>query len=183
MVKKSKFIATAWPVDSSQEALALVKQHGDPSASHNCFAYKIGNEFRSSDDGEPGGTAGRPMLAAVEAEGLCHLCVMVTRYFGGIKLGAGGLARAYGGAARMCLKAAQRQFVNPKAEIELKVGYGALGAVYTALQKCDAQRLDEMFGAGGVVTLRISVAASQAEELSSKISNATRGHAVLRRTK
>jgi putative IMPACT (imprinted ancient) family translation regulator len=83
----------------------------DPKASHNCFAYKIGAEFRSTDDGEPGGTAGRPILRAIETEGLDHVCVLIIRYFGGTKLGAGGLVRAYGGAARECLRASERKFV------------------------------------------------------------------------
>ena len=77
--------------------------------------YRLGDEYRSSDDGEPSGTAGRPMLSAIDGEGLDAVCVLVVRHFGGVKLGAGGLARAYGGAARQCLQQALRTFRPAKA--------------------------------------------------------------------
>jgi putative IMPACT (imprinted ancient) family translation regulator len=71
--------------------MQLVQQARNPDASHNCFAYRLGQQYRSSDDGEPGGTAGRPILTAIEGEGLDGVCVLVTRYYGGVKLGAGAL--------------------------------------------------------------------------------------------
>lgn len=108
-VKKSRFVATAAPVASPKEAMDFVKAKGDPAASHNCFAYVIGAEYRFSDDGEPGGTAGRPMLSALEGSGFDGVCVLVTRYYGGTQLGAGGLVRAYGGAASKVLENAPRQ--------------------------------------------------------------------------
>lgn len=113
-VKGSKFYAFVWPVKTVGQAMDLVASTSDPKASHNCFAYKIGAEFRSTDDGEPSGTAGRPILSAIEAEGLDEACALVVRYFGGTKLGAGGLVRAYGAAARDCLRAAPREFVIAK---------------------------------------------------------------------
>ena len=81
---------------------------GDPQATHNCWAYRIGQQYRFSDDGEPGGTAGRPILQAIEGQGFDQVVVVVTRWYGGIKLGAGGLARAYGGCAAECLRLADR---------------------------------------------------------------------------
>jgi hypothetical protein len=92
-VKKSRFIALAAPASSGADALAFVKRSSDASARHNCWAYKCGSDFRSSDDGEPGGTAGRPILSAIEGAGLDATVVLVTRWFGGIKLGTGGLTR------------------------------------------------------------------------------------------
>jgi hypothetical protein len=77
-------------------------------ATHNCWAWRIGGDYRSSDDGEPAGTAGRPILAAIDGQGFDRVMVVVTRWFGGIKLGAGGLVRAYGGAAAECLRTAPR---------------------------------------------------------------------------
>jgi hypothetical protein len=92
-VKKSRFIALAAPAASGAEALAFVKRSADAGARHNCWAYRVGADFRCSDDGEPGGTAGRPILNAIEGAGLDATVVLVTRWFGGIKLGAGGLTR------------------------------------------------------------------------------------------
>src|SRR3546814_18000784 len=77
-----------------------------PDATHNCWAWRIGDDYRSNDDGEPAGTAGRPILAAIDGQGMDRVVVVVTRWFGGIKLGAGGLVRAYGGTAAECLRRA-----------------------------------------------------------------------------
>ena len=78
-VKKSRFVAHAWPCASADEAMQLMATRRDPSASHNCWAYRVGQQYRSSDDGEPGGTAGRPILAAIEGEGLDGVAVLVIR--------------------------------------------------------------------------------------------------------
>ena len=101
-IKKSRFLAQAAPVDTPEQALAFVRQVGDPAATHNCWAYRIGQDYRFNDDGEPGGTAGRPILQAIEGQGIDRAVVVVTRWYGGIKLGAGGLVRAYGGTAAEC---------------------------------------------------------------------------------
>ena len=107
--KKSRFIGRAWPVETEEEALARIqemkKQHYD--ATHNCWAYIIKDgAVRFSDDGEPGGTAGMPMLQVLQREGLYNICCVVTRYFGGILLGAGGLVRAYTKGAKIAVDAA-----------------------------------------------------------------------------
>lgn len=107
--KKSRFIGRVWPVETEEEALAHIaamkKQHYD--ATHNCWAYIIRDgAVRFSDDGEPGGTAGMPMLQVLQKEGLYNICCVVTRYFGGILLGAGGLVRAYTKGAKIAVDAA-----------------------------------------------------------------------------
>ena len=107
--KKSRFIGRVWPVDTEEEALekiqAMKKQHYD--ATHNCWAYIIRDgAVRFSDDGEPGGTAGMPMLQVLQREGLYNVVCVVTRYFGGILLGAGGLVRAYTKGATIAVDAA-----------------------------------------------------------------------------
>ena len=107
IIQKSRFRVQAAPVASPEEALAFVQRVGDPTATHNCWAWKIGAQYRFSDDGEPGGTAGRPMLVALEGQDFDQVAVVVTRWFGGIKLGTGGLARAYGGATARCLQGAE----------------------------------------------------------------------------
>lgn len=107
--KKSRFIGRLWPVETEEEALARIqemkKQHYD--ATHNCWAYIIRDgAVRFSDDGEPGGTAGMPMLQVLQREGLFNVVCVVTRYFGGILLGAGGLVRAYTKGAKIAVDAA-----------------------------------------------------------------------------
>ena len=106
--KKSRFIGRIWPVETEEEALekiaAMKKQHYD--ATHNCWAYIIKDgAVRFSDDGEPGGTAGMPMLQVLQREGLFNCVCVVTRYFGGILLGAGGLVRAYTKGAKIAVDA------------------------------------------------------------------------------
>ncbi len=108
--KKSRFIANVYPADTEEEALSFVekirKKHYD--ARHHCFAYIIGSggeKKRASDDGEPQGTAGKPILEVMEGAGLCNAVVIVTRYFGGTLLGTGGLVRAYSMAAREGIEA------------------------------------------------------------------------------
>lgn len=107
--KKSRFIGRIWPVETEEEALARIqemkKKHYD--ATHNCWAYIIRDgAVRFSDDGEPGGTAGMPMLQVLQREGLYNAVCVVTRYFGGILLGAGGLVRAYTKGAKIAVDAA-----------------------------------------------------------------------------
>ena len=107
--KKSRFIGRAWPVETEEEALVKIqemkKQHYD--ATHNCWAYIIRDgAVRFSDDGEPGGTAGMPMMQVLQREGLFNIVCVVTRYFGGILLGAGGLVRAYTKGAKIAVDAA-----------------------------------------------------------------------------
>ena len=87
-IQKSRFIAEAAPVASEEEALAFLAENREPEATHNGYAYKIGLLYRFSDDGEPSGTAGKPILHAIEAQGLDRVAVLVVRYFGGVKLGA-----------------------------------------------------------------------------------------------
>ena len=98
-VKHSRFIAHAAPVATPADAMDVLKDVEVRDATHNCWAWRIGGDYRSSDDGEPAGTAGRPILAAIDGQGFDRVMVVVTRWFGGVKLGAGGLVRAYGGAA------------------------------------------------------------------------------------
>jgi uncharacterized YigZ family protein len=111
-IKGSKFIATIIPVRSKEESekkyAELKKKFYD--AAHNCFAYRINNDlYRYSDDGEPSGTAGKPIFKALDTAGLSEVLCVVTRYFGGTKLGTGGLARAYGDVTRLALERVKRE--------------------------------------------------------------------------
>ncbi len=172
-VKHSRFIAHAAPATTPEAALAFVQAVGDPAATHNCWAYRIGAEYRSSDDGEPSGTAGRPILAAIDGQGYDQVIVVVTRWFGGIKLGAGGLVRAYGGAAAECLRRAERRALIPMREVALSSPFDELGHVHAALAAHAAEKLAEDFDENGA-RLRLRLPADRVEALKIHLRDATR---------
>lgn len=119
VVKKSRFLGRVWPVASQKEAIAIVDQHSDPDASHNCFAWKVGIDAqRFSDDGEPSGT-GKILLANLEQAGIECGVVIVTRWFGGTKLGSGGLVRVYGQTGRHAIQEAGVVIVPARCVLKL----------------------------------------------------------------
>ncbi|HEY2397036.1 MAG TPA: YigZ family protein [Rudaea sp.] len=155
-VRKSKFVANAANVHSPQAALAFIEAVADRSATHNCWAYRIGTDYRFNDDGEPGGTAGKPILQAIDSQGIDQVVVVVTRWFGGIKLGAGGLMRAYGGCAAECLRGAARRTLIVSSRVELALAFSALPLLHSRLAELGAEKLGETFsGDGAVVQLRL----------------------------
>ena len=107
-IKKSRFQAIAAPVENEQAAKDFLELHKDISTTHQCWAWKVGHTVRFNDDGEPSGTAGRPILAVIEGNDLTNVIVLVNRWYGGVKLGTGGLVRAYGGCAGQCLIQAEK---------------------------------------------------------------------------
>jgi uncharacterized YigZ family protein len=177
-VKKSRFIANAAPVASPEAALQALSAVSDPAATHNCWAYRIDQQYRSSDDGEPGGTAGRPILAAIDGSGLDGVLVVVTRWYGGIKLGAGGLIRAYGGAAAECLRHAARTEQVTMLSLQLRCEFALAGAVHALLRLHGAEKRAEQFDAEGM-RLDLQVPADQVEALSLAIGDVSRGRARL----
>ena len=179
-IKKSRFLAQAAPVNSPDEALAFVRRVGDPAATHNCWAYRIGQDYRFNDDGEPGGTAGRPILQAIEGQAIDHAVVVVTRWYGGIKLGAGGLARAYGGSAAECLRRAPRTQIVAMAQLALHCEFGELALLKARLKDWSAQVESEAFDATGV-SLVLSLPESQLEEAQARIVDISRGRIQPRR--
>ena len=178
-IKKSRFLASARRVDSIDEAVAFVQHQGVTDASHNCWAYQIGDAYRFSDDGEPASTAGRPIHAAIQGRDLDHVVVLISRYFGGTKLGAGGLVRAYGGCAAKCLRQAQIIEVLPRCKILVSIDFDQLGAVYAVLDRFKASRLEEHFRADGV-QLEIELQLCQTEKLVEALANATHGTAKIK---
>ena len=176
VVKGSEFIALAAPVSDVAEALAwLALVRADhASATHVCWAYRAGDQYRFSDDGEPGGTAGAPIYRALEASGLDFVAVAVVRYYGGVNLGAGGLVRAYGGTAAEALRSAPRLEVHPRVRVAVRVPFEATSALYRLLGSFDtADREDEFTDAG----LRVAFSAieSELEPLRDAVRDATRG--------
>lgn len=172
-VKHSRFLAQAAPVASAEDALAFFAEVGDPAATHNCWAYRIGGLYRFNDDGEPASTAGRPILAAIEGQGFDRVAVVVTRWYGGIKLGAGGLVRAYGGCAAECLRGAARQPLVVMTEIEIAYPFADTGVVHAALAAFSADKLEERFDATGA-RMRLSLPAGEVQALKARLRDATR---------
>jgi uncharacterized YigZ family protein len=178
-IKKSRFLARAAPVDDAAAAMLFIAQAADADARHNCWAYRIGSEYRSSDADEPAGTAGRPILAAIDGQQLDRVVVLVARWFGGIKLGAGGLVRAYGGTAAECLRTAPRLELVAQRHLEIRLGFEWLGVAHAALDQFAAVKLDESFDSDGVC-LRIQVATDRAALLAINLRDATRGSVKVR---
>ena len=175
-IRHSRFLARAAPARDAGSALAFLAAIADRDATHNCWAYRIGAEYRSSDDGEPAGTAGRPILAAIDGQGFDQVMVVVTRWYGGIKLGAGGLVRAYGGAAAECLRTATRRPLVVMADVTVHAAFDDLGAVHAALAAHDAVKREEAFDSDGV-RLRVSLPADRVDALALRLRDATRDRA------
>ena len=148
--KKSHFIGRVWPVETEEEALAKIqemkKQHYD--ATHNCWAYIIKDgAVRFSDDGEPGGTAGMPMLQVLQREGLYNIVCVVTRYFGGILLGAGGLVRAYTKGAKIAVDAAGKSMKRVWTALYIPIPYSYYERVKLEIESFGGILRDTQFGA------------------------------------
>ena len=172
-VKHSRFIAHAAPVSTPEAALAFLRGISDPVATHNCWAYRIGSEYRSSDDNEPSGTAGRPILAAIDGQDCDRVMVVVTRWYGGIKLGAGGLVRAYGGAASECLRLAAKQAIIAMQDIWLAGPFDIMGDLHAAVTTYGAEKREERFDASGV-SLHLRLPAEHVQTLKIYLRDATR---------
>ncbi|KAF5202817.1 Impact family member yigz [Thalictrum thalictroides] len=147
-IKKSKFIAIAGSITDDQSAHSFLSQVKDSRATHNCWAYKVGDQYRSNDDGEPSGTAGKPIYTAIASSGIDRVIVVVIRYFGGIKLGTGGLVRAYGGVASECLKNATTCLVKSKISIAIEVPYDLLGVMYHQIQTFQVEDIMQDYDTG-----------------------------------
>lgn len=158
IVNKSRFIGYGCPVETEEEALKFLNEirtkHKD--ATHNCYAYIIGSNMgimRYSDDGEPGGTAGLPIIEVLKARGVTNCVVVVTRYFGGILLGAGGLVRAYSQGAAAAVNACGVGVIHPTARYIMEIPYPALGRVEYFLKSQPVIVEDKAFSDAIVMTL------------------------------
>ena len=163
-------------IDDPAEAGARVAELGEDGATHNCWAYRVGERYRFSDDGEPGGTAGRPILAAIDGQGLDHVLVVVTRWFGGTRLGAGGLLRAYGGCAAECLRSAGVLEVRPRVALEVTVPFEDIGVIYPVFEQHGATRTGERFDEKGAI-VEVELDADAREAFTAALGDATRGRA------
>lgn len=153
--------------------MQFIARVGDPAATHNCWAYRIGGEYRFNDDGEPAGTAGRPILAAIDGQGLDQVVAVVTRWFGGIKLGAGGLVRAYGGSAAECLRVAPRRELVVFAEVSLAYPFAETGPVHALIAQFDVEKTRRTFRRDGA-RLHVRLPADRVDALKARLRDATR---------
>lgn len=180
--KKSRFIATLRPVKSEKEAEAFIeemrKKYWD--ANHNCYAWVIGEKMeavRCSDDGEPSGAAGRPMLDVLTGAGICNVCTVVTRYFGGTLLGVGGLVRAYSGAVQEGLQNSRILTVCPGGKFTVDTDYNGSGKLSYLFGQQEIRTLDREYTDRVLYT--ILVPDEKLELLKKAISETTDGKAVL----
>ena len=177
--KRSLFIGHAKPVKTEEEAAEFIKskKREFADATHNVFGYIIKNGVcaRYSDDGEPQGTAGMPVLDTIRKSGVDDACVVVTRYFGGILLGAGGLVRAYANGAKIALEAAGIITYEQYSEIKIKCSYSDYQKIQPMLFKAQAVTDDTIFGESVIVM--IAVKEDTSADLCEKIRELTSGRA------
>lgn len=181
-IQKSRFITHLRHVETEEEARAFIqamkKKYFD--ARHNCSAYVLGesaDKQKSNDDGEPGGTAGNPILEAIKKNELTNIVVVVTRYFGGIKLGAGGLIRAYSHAAVLGIEAATVLAMTPFRQLDVTVSYDRLAAVEHWMRQNEIRSLEADYAEN--VTLHLLLPPETAEPVQSELTDLTSGRAVL----
>ena len=174
--KKSRFIGRVWPVDTEEEALAKIqqmkKQHYD--ATHNCWAYVIKDgPMRFSDDGEPGGTAGNPMMQVLQRENIYNVVCVVTRYFGGVLLGAGGLVRAYTKGAKIAIDAAGKSMKRVWTVLYVPCPYTFYERVKLEIEAYGGILRSTEFGAE--VELEILLSEAQTEPFLTRLTDMTSG--------
>lgn len=160
--KKSRFIGYIFHVETEEEAIDCItnikKKHYD--ARHNCYAYSIGEDqpvLRFSDDGEPGGTAGKPILEVITGKQLCNVCIVVTRYFGGTLLGTGGLVRAYTDASKACIDATKIIYKRMVIPIFIKTNYTDLGKIQYILGNEKIDILESMYEQDVILKVEIFI--------------------------
>ena len=177
-IKKSRFQAIAVPVANEQDVKDFLEISKDISTTHQCWAWKIGNHVRFNDDGEPSGTAGRPILATIEGNELSNILVLVNRWYGGVKLGTGGLVRAYGGCAGQCLLLAEKIELIEKKKVSFSCQFNEWAIFQYELnqQQIEFQQDYTATGVDVIALLQIH----QIEPLSLKIQDVTRGREQLK---
>lgn len=176
VIKNSEFLGFAAPAPTVPAALewlaALRLERAD--ASHVAWAYKIGSQYRFSDDGEPSGTAGAPISRALEGSGLDCVAAAVVRYYGGVNLGAGGLVRAYAGTASETLRLAVRLEVHARVALCVAVSFEQMNALYRLLEGYDVLGREEQFTADGL-KLRADFFETDVDQFTLALRDATRG--------
>jgi uncharacterized YigZ family protein len=177
VIKKSRFVAVAGPIVGGAAAKAFIAAHSHPTANHNCWAWRVGQTYRFSDDGEPSGTAGKPILQAIDRLQLDNVAVVVTRWFGGILLGSGGLIRAYGGTAAACLRAASLVEIVAAQEATIVATFSDLALVKARLAGLrDVQIQSETFTETGAI-IKATLPEAIAQQVAQLLTDVTSGRA------
>ena len=186
VIERSRFMCSLAHAESAEAAQAFVREmNGEfPEATHNCWAFVCGapgdtNQVGMSDDGEPHGTAGRPMLTVLLHSGVGEIVSVVTRWYGGTKIGTGGLVKAYGGAVQLALEAMPRAERVDRAEVRLVIGYSAISAVQRLLPALEVEVVSDAFGAD--VTYQLRLPRVNLAELQRQVADVTRGEARIER--
>ncbi|MGE8539922.1 MAG: IMPACT family protein [Acinetobacter sp.] len=177
-IKKSRFQAIAVPVDNEQAVKDFLEANKDLSTTHQCWAWKIGHNVRFNDDGEPSGTAGRPILATIEGNELTNVLVLVNRWYGGIKLGTGGLVRAYGGTAGQCLLLAEKIELIEKKKVAFQCQFNEWAIFQYELNTQQIEYTEEYTAEGVKILALLQV--HQIAPLALKLQDVTRGREQLK---
>ncbi|AXQ22014.1 YigZ family protein [Acinetobacter wuhouensis] len=177
-IKKSRFQAIAAPVENEQQVKEFLEKHLDISTTHQCWAWKIGHNVRFNDDGEPSGTAGRPILATIEGNELTNTIVLVNRWYGGIKLGTGGLVRAYGGCAGQCLLLAEKIELIEKKKVYFQCQFNEWAIFQYELNTQQIEYTEQYTAEGVQVDALLQI--HQIDALKLKIQDVTRGREQLK---
>ncbi|AJI53092.1 YigZ family protein [Francisella philomiragia] len=176
-IKKSRFISFVYKVASHEEVLEAIDNAKIiyPGANHYCWAYSLvdNNQLRFSDDGEPNGSAGKPILSHIQGLGISNVLVVVVRYFGGTKLGVGGLVRAYGQAAKEGLALAKTIYVEPQSEILIEYDYSETVNVDNLLNRYNIQIIKENYS--NLISKVIKICTSEKSIFLEEITNITKG--------
>ena len=180
-IKRSRFLGDAAPVQNAEEAMAFVRSIREqyPDAGHHCFAYRLGagdDGFRVHDDGEPGGTAGQPILNHIDGAALTNIVIVVTRYFGGTKLGKGGLIRAYGGTAGVAIAAGEILEVREVQSVLVRCEYSDQGTIEGVVRSVGATVTASRFSTD--VELTLAVPTEHVFDVQARLTEATAGRIV-----
>lgn len=180
IVKKSRFIGITYPVNTPEEAADFVnsikKKYYD--ARHNCYAYVIGDkreQIKFSDDGEPGGTAGKPMLDVLLGSGITNIVVVVTRYFGGTLLGTGGLVRAYSDAAKEAVENSTTYTVERKIRLKVETDYTSFQSLERLFKSKDNVTFETEYS--DKILMNVGIPVDLAEEIEKSVTEITSGKA------
>ncbi|UOH17075.1 YigZ family protein [Acinetobacter sp. NyZ410] len=177
-IKKSRFQAIAASVENEQQVKMFLEKHLDLTTTHQCWAWKIGHNVRFNDDGEPSGTAGRPILATIEGNDLTNAIVLVNRWYGGIKLGTGGLVRAYGGCAGQCLLLAEKIELIEKKKIYFQCQFSEWSIFQYELNTQGIEYTEQYTADGVEVEALLQI--HQIDPIKLKIQDVTRGREQLK---
>lgn len=178
-IKKSRFVAIAAPVTSIEQGQVFLATHIDSSTTHQCWAWKINAQSRVNDAGEPNGTAGRPILAVIDGHELDNIIVLVNRWYGGIKLGTGGLVRAYSSTAQLCLKDAVKIPLITRVTVQFYLQFSdwAQGQYYLANQPLSIDQLS--YHADGV-EIRATLPADHLALIDARLKQLSAGKVLLK---